>query len=221
MKLINLAIKHCKKIVSIALIMLILIVPGKSFANDEYKIDDIQRNELIKQSQVVNWESFDNILDHKSNFIIIDYYTGYYIVCSRMGGGKHADIEPVNQESNDNIKKIMDSGRGGKRRPVIVMLENGESYLGSSFMVGHAGVDDQPYLKVLDKRSNGYGKGENYDKVKGNGMDGHMCLFVEGCKNHYDGKENKDHNNNLKFLKERKEISNGDIKRENEINKNN
>ena len=55
MKLINLAIKYCKKIVSILLIMLVLIVPGKSFANNEYRIDDYQRNEIIKQSQMIDW----------------------------------------------------------------------------------------------------------------------------------------------------------------------
>ena len=108
----------------------------------------------------------------------------------------------INKESNNNIKKIMDSGRGGKRRPVIIILEDGRCFLGSSFMVGHAGVDSEPYLKILTKRSNGYGKGENYDSVKGNGMDGHICLFVEGCRNHFDGKENKEHNKNLEFLKD-------------------
>lgn len=203
MKLINLAIKHCKKIVSILLIMLVLIVPGKSFGNNEYRIDDYQRNKIIKQSQMIDWNQFDKELSVDEKFVMIDYYTGYYLVCSRMGGGKHADVEPVNQESNENIKKIMDSGRGGKRRPVIILLEDGSSYLGSSFMVGHAGIDKEPYLKELNRRSNGYGKGENYDKVKGNGMDGHMCLFVEGCKNHYNGQKNESHEKNLNFLEDK------------------
>ena len=206
MKLIILAIKYCKKIVSLVLITLMIATSTSSiFANGEdYRINDQQRNELIKQSEIINWNSFDGILNKEDNFIIIDYYTGYYFVCKRMGGGYHADIEPINKESNNNIKKIMDSGRGGKRRPVIIMLEDGRCFLGSSFMVGHAGVDSEPYLKILTKRSNGYGKGENYDSVKGNGMDGHICLFVEGCRNHFDGKENKEHNKNLEFLKDMK-----------------
>lgn len=205
MKLIRLAIKYCKKIVSVLLIMLILIVPTKSFANGEYKVNDMQRTELIKQSQVVDWNKFQKELSVDEKFVMIDYFTGYYLVCSRMGGGKHADIEPIDKESNSNIEKIMDSGRGGKRRPVIILMEDGKCYVGSSFMIGHAGNDKEPYLKELNRRSNGYGKGENYDKVKNNGMDGHMCLFVNGCKNHYNGKENKSHNKNLKFLKEKKE----------------
>ena len=46
MKLIRLAIKHCKKIVSVLLIMLVLIAPAKSFASQDYKINDYQGNKF-------------------------------------------------------------------------------------------------------------------------------------------------------------------------------
>ena len=204
MKLIQLAIKYCKKIISLLLIILMLSVPTKSFAADDYKINDYQRNELIKQAQVVDWKSFDNMFGYDENIIIIDYYSGRYFVTSRMGGANHADIEPVDIQSTENMNKALSNGMG-KRRPVIILFDDGRSFLASSFMVGHAGVDSEPYLKVVDKRSNGYGKGENYDSVKGNGLDGHICLFVNGCLNHYDGKKNYNHEENLKFLKEVKE----------------
>jgi len=203
-KLIQLAIKYCKKIISLLLIILMLSVPTKSFAADDYKINDYQRNELIKQAQVVDWKSFDNMFGYDENIIIIDYYSGRYFVTSRMGGANHADIEPVDIQSTENMNKALSNGMG-KRRPVIILFDDGRSFLASSFMVGHAGVDSEPYLKVVDKRSNGYGKGENYDSVKGNGLDGHICLFVNGCLNHYDGKKNYNHEENLKFLKEVKE----------------
>jgi len=203
-KLIQLAIKYCKKIISLLLIILMLSVPTKSFAADDYKINDYQRNELIKQAQVVDWNSFDNMFGYDENIIIIDYYSGRYFVTSRMGGANHADIEPVDIQSTENMNKALSNGMG-KRRPVIILFDDGRSFLASSFMVGHAGVDSEPYLKVVDKRSNGYGKGENYDSVKGNGLDGHICLFVNGCLNHYDGKKNYNHEENLKFLKEVKE----------------
>lgn len=205
MKLIILAIKHCKKIVSILLIMLVLITPGKSFASQDYKINDYQRNELLKQAQVVEWKNFSDIFGYDENIIIIDYYSGRYFVVSRMGGANHADVEPVDIQSTENMQKAVKDGMGKNRRPVIILFEDGRSFIASSFMVGHAGVDDEPYLKVLDKRSGGYGKGENYDSVKNNGLDGHICVFVNSCKNHYDGKKNAMHEENLKFLKERKE----------------
>ena len=74
MKLIQIAIKYCKKIVSLILIMLMFATSGSSiFANNEdHKINDQQRSELIKQSEVINWNSFDGILNKKDNFIIID-----------------------------------------------------------------------------------------------------------------------------------------------------
>ena len=205
MKLIRLAIKHCKKIVSVLLIMLVLIAPAKSFATGDYKIDDYQRNELLKQAQVVNWNNFDDMFGYDENIIVIDYYSGRYFVVSRMGGANHADVEPVDIKSTQNMQLAVKDGMGKTRRPVIILFKDGRSFIASSFMVGHAGVDDEPYLKVIDKRSNGYGKGENYDSVKGNGLDGHICIFVNSCKNHYDGKKNAMHEENLKFLKERKE----------------
>lgn len=205
MKLIQLSIKYCKKMVSVLLIVLILVLPGKSFAAEDYKINDYQRNELIKQAQVVDWNSFDDMLGYDENIIIIDYWSGRYFITSRMGGANHADIEPVDKQSTENMQKAVNDGMGKTRRPVIVLFEDGRSFLASSFMVGHAGIDSEPYLKVVDKRSNGYGKGENYDSVKGNGLDGHICLFVDNCLNHYDGKKNSNHEENLKFLKEVKE----------------
>ena len=145
------------------------------------------------------------MLGYDENVIIIDYYSGRYFVVSRMGGANHADVEPVDIQSTENMNLAVNDEIGKNRRPVIILFEDGRSFIASSFMIGHAGVDDEPYLKVLEKRSNGYGKGENYDSVKGNGLDGHICIFVNSCKNHYDGKKNPMHEENLKFLKDRKE----------------
>lgn len=205
MKLINLAIKYCKKMVSVLLIVLILAVPTKSFGAEDYKINDLQRNELIKQSQVVDWKNFDDMFGYDENIIIIDYFSGRYFVVSRMGGGNHADVEPVDMQSTDNMQKAVKDGMNKTRRPVIILFEDGRSFLASSFMVGHAGVDSEPFGKVVENRSGKYGKGENLDSVKNNGLDGHICLFVEKCLNHYDNNKNPMHEDNLKFLKERKE----------------
>ncbi|WP_330615187.1 hypothetical protein, partial [Romboutsia sp. 1001285H_161024_C4] len=197
MKLIQIAIKYCKKIISILLITLMLSVPTTSFASEDYKINDYQRETLISQSEVVQWETFDDMFGYDENIIIIDYYSGRYFVVSRMGGGNHADIEPVDAQSTENMKKAVKDGRG-KTRPVIILFENGRSFIASSFMVGHAGRDDEPFRKEINNRSNGYGKGTNWDSVKNNNLDGHICLFVDKCLNHYDGKINKNHEENLK-----------------------
>lgn len=204
MKIIQIALRYCKKIVSLLLIILMLST-SVVFASGDYRIDDFQREELIKQAQVVDWKDFDSILGYEENIIIIDYYSGRYFVVSRMGGCNHADVEPIDMQSTENMQKAVKDGMNKTRRPVIILFEDGRSFLASSFMVGHAGNDDEPYGKELEKRSNGYGKGINYDYIKNNGLDGHICLFVNKCLNHYDGKKNILHEDNLKFLKERKE----------------
>lgn len=205
MKLIQIAIKHCKKVISLLLILIILVVPNKSFAGENYKINDAQRNELLKQSQVVDWKDFNDMFNYDENIIIIDYYSGRYFVVTRMGGGNHADVEPVDAQSTAIMQQAASDGMGKKRRPVIVLFEDGRSFLASSFMFGHAGVDSEPFGKIVENRSGKYGKGENYDSVKNNDLDGHICLFVEKCLNHYDGKQNVMHETNLQFLKEQKE----------------
>ena len=129
MKLISLAIKYCKKIVSLLLIMLALATPGKSFASKDYKIDEFQRDELLKQSQVVNWKNFDDMLGYDENVIIIDYYSGRYFVVSRMGGANHADVEPVDIQSTENMNLAVNDEIGKNRRPVIILFEDGRSLL--------------------------------------------------------------------------------------------
>ena len=35
--------------------------------------------------------------------------------------------------------------------------------------------------------------GENYDFIKGNDLDGHICVHVPDCRNHFDGKVSEKH----------------------------
>ena len=60
-----------------------------------------------------------------------------------------------------------------------------------------------PWVEV-ENRSRGYGKGQNLDKIKGNGADGHYCIHVRKCTNHFDGKVNKDHQSNIDYLEKEK-----------------
>lgn len=206
MKLIQLAIKHCKKIVSMLLIMLILLAPGKAFADNSYKIDIDVKENLLKQAEVVTWDKFDKIMYRGSRFIVVDYKTGVFWIAERHMGGKHADIETIDKQSTEN-RDLIKQEYNWKHRPVLIVFEDGKVYCASSFIVDHAGVDEEPYLKVLDKRSHGYGKGENYDKIKNNGQEGHNCIHVRGAKNHYNNKTSEEHQKNIDFLiKERSRL---------------
>ena len=54
----------------------------------------------------------------------------------------------------------------------------------------HSGVDGVAYMQNVNNRSGDYGYGPNYDRISGNGMDGHFDLyFLNGLRhkdNQYD-----------------------------------
>ena len=204
MKLLSIALKYCKKVVCILLIILVLLTPGKSFA-DSQRVDQETRESLLKQAQIVNWNEMDRIMYMGSRFIVVDYKTGTFWIMERHMGGYHADVETINKESSDNKNTLKYDSENWKHRPVLVVMEDGRVYAASSFVLDHAGRDDKPFLKVVDDRSRGYGRGENYDKIKNNGMEGHICVHVRGAKNHFDGKESKKHQSNIDYLEKEKE----------------
>lgn len=170
------------------------------FSKNDYRIDESTKEQLLNQAQIVKWEQFDQIMCFGSRFIIIDYYTGSYFVCERHMGGLHADVETVDKEATASLKSLYNDRENWKHRPVIIVFEDGKSYVASSFVVGHAGRDDQPFLKIVNNRSHGYGTGENYDKIKNNGLDGHICVHVRGSMNHYNRKESPQHQKNINYL---------------------
>ena len=205
MKLIQIALKYCKKVVCILLIILMMFNTAGFAANEnKYKIDEPTKIELLNKAEIVQWNEFNKIMSFGSRFIVIDYYTGSYFVCERHMGGLHADIETIDKEATKSLRSVYKDRENWKHRPVLVVMEDGRVYAASSFVLDHAGRDDKPFLKVVDDRSRGYGRGENYDKIKNNGMEGHICVHVRGAKNHFDGKESKEHQSNIDYLEKEK-----------------
>lgn len=204
MKVIQLAIKYCKKAICIMLIVVILLSSsGFTKGNTHYMIDEPAKIELLNKAQVVDWREFNKIMSIGSRFIVIDYYTGTYFVCERHMGGLHADVEPIDNKATESLESLYKDRESWKHRPVLIVFENGSVYCASSFIIGHAGKDDKPFLKIVDNRSSGYGKGENYDFIK-NGLDGHICIHVRGAKNHFDGKISQKHQRNIDYLEQEK-----------------
>lgn len=205
MKLIQIALKYCKKVVCILLIILMMFnTVGFTKNENKYTIDEATKIELLNKSEIVTWDKFDKIMSIGSRFIVVDYYTGSYFVCERHMGGLHADIETIDKEATKSLRSIYKDRENWKHRPVLIIMENGKVYAASSFVLDHAGRDDKPFLKVVDDRSRGYGRGENYDKIKNNDLNGHICIHVRGSKNHYDGKESPKHQRNIDYLEKEK-----------------
>lgn len=203
MKIIQLAIKHCKKIISVLLIAILLVCPTKSFA-DNYKLSDAEKECLIKQARVVDQKDFSRVMKIGTKFILVDYYTGTWVAMERtMGSDKHhSDCEPIDKEAGETLKRLYKDREDWKRRPVLIVFEDGSVFCGSSFIVGHCGVDSEPFLKYLNELSGGYKNSENYDRIKGNSMDGHICVHVRKSVNHFDGKINKKHQSNIDKLED-------------------
>ena len=123
MKIIQLAIKYCKKSICIILIISVMISSvGFTRSKTEYKIDESTKIELLNQAKVVDWNSFNDIMSIGSRFIIVDYYTGTYFVCERHMGGYHADIETIDKESTKALKSIYKDRENWKHRPVLIVL---------------------------------------------------------------------------------------------------
>jgi len=126
-----------------------------------------------------NWfDEVSFVFARETDARIVDIQTGREFYLRRTFGGNHADVEPLTKEDAAIMYDIW-GGWSWARRPVLVYV-NGYIFPGSLTNFPHAGRDDAPALATVNNRSGGYGRGVNLDAVKGNGVDGHMCLHFAG-----------------------------------------
>lgn len=180
-----------------------MLITCSGFTSNDYTIDESSKINLLNQAQVIQWEDFDKILGIGTRFIMVDYQTGKYVVCERHMGGLHADVETIDEKATGVLKSMYNDRGQWKHRPVLIILEDGSIYCASSYIVGHAGRDDCRFLEIVDNRSNGYGRGENYDFIK-NGLDGHICIHVRESKNHFNSEISIPHQQNIDYLENEK-----------------
>jgi len=75
----------------------------------------------------------------------------------------------------------------------VLVYVNDYVFAGSLTNFPHAGLDRYPKLATISNRSGGFGRGLNFDAVKGNGVDGHICLHFAGSTLHSNGATNARH----------------------------
>ncbi len=143
----------------------------------------------------LNWYSdAQYIFAKETTALVTDVETGKSWYMMRTFGHHHADVEPLTQEDADIIKEVWGGKWSWTRRAVVV--EVGDYVLAASMVaVPHAGRDDKPALAVVSNLSGGYGTGQNLDAVKGNGIDGVMCIHFQGSKIHGTNVVDKQHQN--------------------------
>ena len=123
---------------------------------------------------------------------VTDLATGLKMQIMRTGGTNHADCETIDSTETDTLLKVAGGEWNWTRRPVIVEID-GYTIAASLTARPHAGRDDQPAHETVSNRSGGYGRGINWDSVKGNSMDGHFDIHFYGSRTHCTNRQDSAH----------------------------
>ncbi|MCL2396775.1 MAG: hypothetical protein FWC93_01785 [Defluviitaleaceae bacterium] len=148
-------------------------------------------NTYIAKYDATWFGEISRIFARNTDAVIRDITTGRIFNMRRTFGTNHADVEPLTREDAAIMYDIW-GGHSWERRAVVVYVGN-YVFAGSLTNFPHAGVDNAPSLATVNNRSGGYGRGLNFDAVKGNGVDGHMCLHFAGSLIHGSNRSNAAH----------------------------
>ncbi len=146
------------------------------------------------------WKEAQYVFPLNSTATIVDFYTGISFKIVRTYGTGHADVEPLTYEDTLIMKGIWEkherlaSGAVNywARRPVLVLV-NGRKLAASATAALHAGLDSAADGAYVSWRSGDYGPGINYDRIKGNGADGHFDIHFLNSVRHKDGQVDAEH----------------------------
>ncbi|HEY9062195.1 MAG TPA: LysM peptidoglycan-binding domain-containing protein [Pseudobacteroides sp.] len=116
---------------------------------------------------------------------LMDMETGLSFYVQRTMGASHSDTETLSGSDTAIMNKIFGGSWTWNIRPMILEL-GGRKIAVSVNGMPHAGVDGVPLNKTVSNRSGNYGTGPNYDRISGNGMDGHFDMYVLNGRRHVD-----------------------------------
>lgn len=149
--------------------------------------------------EYISWSNVMEMIDKgKTVFVIEDFNTGTTFKMLAAYGGVHSDVEPLTPDDAHIIKSLWGGEYSWVRRPVLVHL-NGRVIAASLNGMPHAGMDNKPEGQYINTRSGGYGYGYNFDSVKGNDFDGHLCLHFLDSKLHANRKIDTKHQKNVRI----------------------
>jgi hypothetical protein len=165
------------------------------FGNTGTALNTASTNTSLKGA--LDWFSkVQYIFPRGKNAKVTDIKTGKSFMIKRTFGTNHADVETLTKEDTKVMKEIW-GGYSWERRSVVVEVD-GNLIAGSMTAMPHAGVDSQPSVKVVNGRSGGYGRGQNLDSVKNNGMDGHVDIHFLNSRTHGTNVMQKIHQDKVK-----------------------
>jgi peptidoglycan hydrolase-like protein with peptidoglycan-binding domain len=137
------------------------------------------------------WTKASKVFKIGSTATVTDTKTGKTFKIVRTYGTNHADVEALTAKDSETIKDIW-GGWSWTRRPVIIEV-NDTRIAASMAAMPHAGLDSKPANTYVSQRSGGYSRGANLDKIKNNGMSGHMDVHFLNSKTHGTNKVDPKH----------------------------
>ena len=140
------------------------------------------------------WTEAQFVLKYDLPFTVTDFYTGVSFQAVRSFGANHADCEPLTTSDTKAITNLWNQYHSSywTARPVIISI-NGRKLAASMTAAFHAGIDNAPNGAYVNNRSGGYGNGQNFDAIKGNGADGHFDIHFLNSTTHATGTINQNH----------------------------
>jgi hypothetical protein len=164
---------------------------------EQIDMDELLEKYALEQNGALDWFSeVQYIWPRNADANVTDVETGITFQLKRTFGTNHADVEPLTKQDSMNIKSIW-GGWSWERRAVVVEVD-GMLIAGSMTAMPHAGVDNAPAIKVVNNRSGNYGRGQNLDLVKNNGVNGHMDIHFKNSRTHGTNVEQASHQNMVK-----------------------
>lgn len=140
-----------------------------------------------RSGEYIAWNDAKGLMTKMKTILTIqDLVTGETFNVQVSYGHFHYDVEAATAQDAKTMLKIWGGKWSWERRAVLVHL-NGRVLAASMNGMPHAGLDNQKEGITVSGRSAGFGKGYNYDSIKGNLMDGHVCLHFKDSKGHGSG----------------------------------
>lgn len=213
--------KVVKRVLSIVIIVITLFTsqaPLKPVLADEkevpsaytllytdysFDIANSSVNDILLRSEVIDWQEAKTLIKKGENFKVLDPDSGTIINLKRTGGTNHMDVETLTKADTNKIKLIW-GGFSWEKKGMILITNSGKCYIVSLHGMPHAGTDTQPGGVKVSYRSQGFGSGTNWDFIKDNGMNGHICIHFKNSKTHGTQKTVYKHQYEIQKLQQRK-----------------
>lgn len=146
-----------------------------------------------KYGEYLKWSQVKNMYSRgKTDLLVEDFYTGSKFYVRASYGSVHIDVEPLTRKDSEIVRQLWGGKYGWARRPVLVYMNN-RVIAASLNGMPHAGREDTAEGVTVSNRSGGFGRGYNYDRIKGNGISGHLCLHFRGSHLHKNDKSDPQH----------------------------